>query len=67
MRKQRFDVNNPFNTEYSLSFMPAVTGLPGSTATTGDGFASFLLGDVSAGNWSANGNLSQHRFSAMGL
>jgi hypothetical protein len=67
MRKQHWDVSNTFDTEYSLSFTPEMTGLPGSTATTGDGFASFLLGAVSGGNWSDVGNLSRHRFSAMSL
>ena len=28
MRKQRWDVDNTFNTEYSLSFTPEMTGLP---------------------------------------
>jgi hypothetical protein len=67
MRKQHWDVTNTFDTEYSLSFTPEITGLPGSSATTGDGFASFLLGEATSGNWSDQGNLSRHRFSAMGL
>ena len=66
-RKQHWDVTNTFNTEYSLSFTPNMTGLPGSPTVTGDGFASFLLGAVSSGDWSENGNLSRHRFSALGL
>lgn len=67
MRKQHWDVTNTFNTEYSLSFTPDMTGLPGSATTTGDGFASFLLGAVANGSWSDQGNLSRHRFSAMSL
>lgn len=67
MRRQHWDVTNTFNEEYSLSFTPNMTSLPGSTGTTGDAFASFLLGDVSSGNWSEEGNLSRHRFGGMGL
>jgi len=67
IRKQHWDVTNTFDTEYSLSFTPDETGLPGSSTVTGDGFASFLLGAVSSGNWSDQGNLSRHRFSGMGL
>ncbi len=65
VRKQQFNVKDL--TDYSgyFDFDPAQTSLPNATQTTGDGYASFLLGAVNTSTLNYSGNSSAHRFAAM--
>jgi len=67
VRKQQFNVKDL--TDYSgyFDFDPAQTSLPNATQTTGDGYASFLLGAVNTSTLNYSGNSSAHRFAAMSV
>ena len=61
-RRQEFNVNDLSAHSGGFSFDTGPTELPGASGRTGDGFASFLLGGVSSGNFNYLGTQSAHRF-----
>lgn len=65
MRKQQWNVNDRQLISGLFSFDSGQTGLPAASSTTGDAFASFLLGQVSGASYGYTGNQSAHRFASM--
>ena len=55
-------MNNLAGHSGGFGFDTGPTGLPGASGRTGDGFASFLLGGVSSGDFNYLGIQSAHRF-----